>query len=222
MDDSILIELTKCFATLAKGHDGTFLKMWSDEGTFKFHFSNNNVRQPSFQHSTFSKQSISTPEPKPSYGRKLGEKGDKKQSQSDEEGAVDEQNEDNQPEDGQTEDETEDVRLDDEQQMRDVVKECGVESDKVILSTPDKFQEYVNSPDYPHTIGGRFKGGSKKGIIYSWCEKEYCRQCESNVILQNKHGINSRIKIFCDTHRDSHWHELTPQCKCKVLTYPQV
>ena len=194
MDDSTLIELTKCFSMLANKHDGTFLKMWSEGGTVKFHLSNNNVRQPSFRHSTFFQHSISTPD------RKLGEKADDKQLQRNEEGVVNEQNEDKQPEDGQAEQET-----DDEQQMQDAVQECGVESDKGILSTRVKFQEHVNSPDYPHIFNKYMAEFSKD--IFSICENAGCGRCKINRICRSLNNDNDHIKFVCDTHRGSHWHK---------------
>ena len=77
-----MIELTRCFSMLAKRHDGTFLKLWSDGGSIKFHLSNNNVRRMNVQHSTFSQNSISTPK------QKLVEKVDDKQMLSDEKGVL--------------------------------------------------------------------------------------------------------------------------------------
>ena len=78
----MLFELTKCFALLSKKQDGTFLKMWCEEGTFRFHMSNNNnIRQSTFRQSTFNHHNMSTPDPrlstlstsdpKPNYRLKL-------------------------------------------------------------------------------------------------------------------------------------------------------
>ena len=108
MDDSILTELIKCFSMVANKHDGTFLKLWSEGGNIRFHFSNNNVRQTSFQHSTFSHHPISTPK------QKLGEKVDVKQMLNDEKGVL---NEDKEPEEQprNDEEEEEDEQRDEEQ-----------------------------------------------------------------------------------------------------------
>ena len=119
MDESILVELTKCFAMLSKKQDGTFLKMWSEAGTFKFHMSNNNIRHTSFQHI------ISTPDPKPKiktdHGLKLIEQEKEEQSQKDEEEDEDGQLEDEQPEGEQPEDEQQDEHLEEEQQEKENV-----------------------------------------------------------------------------------------------------
>ena len=67
MDDSMLLELTKCFAMVSKKQDGTFLKMWYEGGAFKFHMSNNNnTKQSTFRHPSFNQHTMSTPDPRPS------------------------------------------------------------------------------------------------------------------------------------------------------------
>ena len=52
-----MIQLTKCFVLISKKQDGTFLKVWKEDGTYRFHMSNNNIQQ-----STFSQQISSTPD----------------------------------------------------------------------------------------------------------------------------------------------------------------
>ena len=73
MDDSMLLELTKCFARVSRKQDGTFLKMWCEGGAFRFHMSNNNIsRQSTFRHPSFNQHTVSTsstmstPDPRPS------------------------------------------------------------------------------------------------------------------------------------------------------------
>ena len=144
MDESSLVELTKCFVMLSKKQDGTFLKMWSEAGTFKFHMSNNNIRHTSFQHI------ISTPDPKPKiktdHGLKLIEQEEEEQSQKDEE-----EEEDGQLEDEQLVDEhLEDEHLEEEQQEKENVdtnqenSENCAHPEKVVKNSRKIFSYCVN------------------------------------------------------------------------------
>ena len=207
MDDSILTELIKCFSMVANKHDGTFLKLWSEGGNIRFHFSNNNVRQTSFQHSTFSHHPISTP------NKKLGEKVDVKQMLNDEKGVlnedkepeehpqndVDEQGREEQPEGKQTEI---------EQQERVTLQDCSVNLRSYESIISDKRLVNVNHNGYPDK-------GQFKQAIFSYCRSMHegleirDAQCCS---LCNTH-VNNGLKYVCYTHRDAGWHEQTVYCQ---------
>ena len=208
MDDSSLIELTKCFSMLANKHDGTFLKIWSEGGTVKFHLSNNNVRKPSFQHSMFSQHSTSTP------NRKFEEKVDDKLVLSDEKEVVNEQNKDQEHEEqprNEEDEEEEDLREEEqpEQESEDGQQErvkLQVNSESVQSSASDRSLENVNCAGYP-------PDGTFQRKIFSYCEGalETISRDRSTKNLSCcslcKLIANNRLKYVCKKHTGSAWHE---------------
>ena len=215
----MLFELTKCFALLSKKQDGTFLKMWCEEGTFRFHMSNNNnFRQSTFRQSSSNQHimstpdprssTLSTPDPKPNYGIKLRENEDEEQPRKDEEEEETKQREDEQLEGVQTED----GQLEEEQQECDKIQE-GNDSDKSRVN--------VNQYGYPER-------GHFKQAIFSYCKDvniiQYhyrgplIYQVPSCCSLCKIHANNS-LKYVCVKHSDSAWHEWTTDCEKINPTY---
>ena len=213
----MLLELTKCFALLSKKQDGTFLKMWCEEGTFRFHMSNNNnFRQSTFRQSSSNQHimstpdprssTLSTPDPKPNYGIKLRENEDEEQPRKDEEEEETEQKEDEQPGDEQTED----GQLEEEQQECDKIQEG---SESVLSSKSDKFQEYVDNGGYPQ------KGTFTRGI-FSYCKGAY--HIGSRCCPLCKIHMNRRLEFVCGKHGDSFWHEETSECERVEPEYSRI
>ena len=222
MDDSILTELTKCFSMLANKHDGTFLKLWSEEGNIKFHLSNNNVRQTSFQHSTFSHHPISTPK------QKLEEKVDETRVLRDEKGVlnedgepeehpqndVDEQRDEEQGREEQPEGKKTEVV---EQQERVTLQDCSVD-----VRPPESDKSMVNVNQYGYPEKGHFKQA-----IFSYCKDviiiEYAYRGPTIYKVQCcslcKIHANNSLKYVCVKHSDSAWHEWTTDCEKINPTY---
>ena len=209
MDESTLIELTKCFYMLTKCHDGTFLKFWSEGGTIRFHLSNNNVRRTNFQHSsfrqpTFSQQSTSTPNQK--LGERVEDKrvlnGEKNEDKDHPLNDVDEQSDQKQPDEKNEDREPKDHPLNGEQPDG---KQTENESDKSLA--------IVNQYGYPDK--GRFERA-----IFSYCSGEQGTQFIGRSIsyvqccsLCRIHADNSlKYVCFCDEHRGSGWHEWSTEC----------
>ena len=208
MDESTLIELTKCFYMLTKCHDGTFLKFWSEGGTIRFHLSNNNVRRTNFQHSsfrqpTFSQQSTSTPNLK--LGERLDDQGvlnDEKNEDKDHPlNDVNELKDEKQPDEKNEDKEPKDHPLNGEQPDR---KQTEDKSDKSLVN--------VNQYGYPDK-------GHFEWAIFSYCWGTHSGMNAYCCSLCKIHAPNNGLKYFCSTHRGSGWHEWTTECE---KSYPNI
>ena len=221
MDESILLELTKCFARVSSKQDGTFLKMWCEGGAFRFHMSNNNnSRQSTFRHPSFNQHTMSTPsttstpDPRPSTqdpGPSTLDPGPSTLSTPDpepicelnlREGVGEKvQRDEEQPSD--EDEEPKDQPMIGEQPDG---KQTEGESDESITN--------VNQYGYPDK--GRFERA-----IYSYCEDvEIISPYSSHPLIDQvpcccslcKIHVNNNLKYVCYEHRGSAWHERTIHC----------